>query len=264
MWIGRAGLETVPIADHLRNFVDRINTHPRRKMMKRLLLVCCLSMVAAGLRAAPPAGGEYILLVGGPSMYQWEKYKAVPHDHWWANFVRAARLRTEQIRSQTGPDAKITWLIYRQGYEDRARQEHQDLISLINTVRDKFNINLVWFGPGKEVIDYLNNGQPRDQVKIADFEYFGHSNRACFMFDYSNNIDSACKSWLHENDLKQINRRAFARGAYAKSWGCHTGESMSKKWYAATGTHMIGAIGKTQFMMEELPILCSEDGRWVN
>ena len=28
---------------------------------------------------------------------------------------------------------------------------------------------------------------------------------------------------------------------------------MSKKWYAATGTRMIGAIGKTQFMMEELP-----------
>ena len=56
-------------------------------------------MVALGLQAAPPAGGEYVLLVGGPSMYQWEKYKAVPHDHWWANFVRAARLRTEQLRS---------------------------------------------------------------------------------------------------------------------------------------------------------------------
>src|SRR5678815_2439851 len=97
--------------------------------MKRLLLICCLSMVALGLRGAPPAGGEYILLVGGPSMYQWEKYKAVPHDHWWANFVRAARLRTEQIRSQAGPDAKITWLIYKQGYEDRAKQEHQDLVS---------------------------------------------------------------------------------------------------------------------------------------
>jgi hypothetical protein len=39
---------------------------------------------------------------------------------------------------------------------------------------------------------------------------------------------------------------------------------MSRKWYAATGTRMIGAIGKTQYMMEELPILCSEDGRWVN
>jgi hypothetical protein len=233
-------------------------------MMKRLLLVCLLSMIAVGTQAAQPAAGEYIILVGGPSMYMWEKYKTYPHDHWWANFVRAARLRTEQLRSEIGPDPKITWLIYRQGYEDRAKQEHQDLISLIGTVRDKFNINLVWFGPGQEVINYINNGQPRDQMKIVDFEYFGHSNRACFMFDYSNNIDSACKSWLHEDDLKRINGHAFARRAYCKSWGCHTGESMSKKWYAATGTHMIGALGKTQFMMEELPILVSEGGRWVN
>ena len=233
-------------------------------MIKRLLLVCLLSMIAVGTQAAQPAAGEYIILVGGPSMYMWEKYKTYPHDHWWANFVRAARLRTEQLRSEIGPDPKITWLIYRQGYEDRAKQEHQDLISLINTVRDKFNINLVWFGPGHEVINYINNGQPRDQMKIVDFEYFGHSNRACFMFDYSNNIDSACKSWLHEDDLKQINGHAFARRAYCKSWGCHTGESMSKKWYAATGTRMIGALGKTQFMMEELPILVSEGGRWVN
>jgi len=52
--------------------------------------------------------------------------------------------------------------------------------------------------------------------------------------------------------------------SYIRSWGCHTGEEMSKKWYNATGTHMIGAIGKTQFMMEELPILISEDGKWVN
>ena len=89
-------------------------------MMKRLLFVGLLSMVALGLQAAPPAAGEYIMLVGGPSMYQWEKYKAVPHDHWWANFVRAARLRTEQLRSEVGPDAKITWLIYKQGYVDRA------------------------------------------------------------------------------------------------------------------------------------------------
>jgi hypothetical protein len=233
-------------------------------MMKRLLLVCCLSMGALGLRAAPPPGGEYVILVGGPSMYQWEKYKVYPHDHWWANFVRAARLRTEQLRTTLSPDTKITWLVYKQGYVDRASQEHQDLISLIGTVRDKFNINLVWFGPGREVIDYLNHGQPRDQVKVVGFEYFGHSNRACFMFDYSNNIDSATKSWLHENDLRQINRRVFAHGAYVKSWGCHTGESMSRKWYAATGTRMIGAVGKTQFMMEELPILTSEDGRWVN
>ena len=65
-------------------------------------------------------------------------------------------------------------------------------------------------------------------------------------------------------ELSKLDRRAFAHGAYVRSWGCHTGESMSKKWYRATGTHMIGAIGKTQFMMEELPILTSTDGKWVN
>jgi len=229
--------------------------------MKRLLLICAVSIFALASKAAPPPG-EYIILVGGPSIYQWEKYKVYPHDHWWANFVRAARLRTEQVRSQLGPDAKITWLVYKQGYLDRAKQENQDLISLIDSVREKFNLNLVWFHAGSEVIDYLNNG--RDQMKITGFEYFGHSNRACFMFDYSNNIDSACKSWLHEDELTKINRRDFARGAYVRSWGCHTGESMSKKWYRATGTHMIGALGRTQFMMEELPILVSQGGKWVN
>src|ERR1041385_3609602 len=116
-------------------------------MMKRLLLVCCLSIVALGVNAALPAEGEYVILVGGPSMYQWEKYKAVPHDHWWANFVRAARLRTEQIREQAGPEAKITWLIYKQGKVNRPKKENKDLITFINPVRKKFNINLFWSDP---------------------------------------------------------------------------------------------------------------------
>jgi hypothetical protein len=232
--------------------------------MRRFPLVLLALLIASTAFAAKPVAGEYILLVGGPSMYQWEKYKAAPHDHWWANFIRAARLRTEQLRNQVGPDAKITWLVYKQGYLDRAEQEHQDLISLIGTVRDKFDINLVWFDKGGEVINYLNAGPGRDQMKIADFEYFGHSNKACFMFDYSNHIDSACKSWLHENELVKIRRGIFAKSAYIKSWGCHTGESMSKKWYFATGTRMVGAIGKTQYMMEELPVLVSQTDRWTN
>jgi hypothetical protein len=230
--------------------------------IRRLSFLLVLLLLLGG--SALAANGEYIMVVGGPSMYQWEKYKVYPHDHWWANFVHAARLRTEQVRAQLGPDAQITWLVYKQGYLDRATQEHQDLIGLIDSVREKFNLNLVWFHAGSEVIDYLNNGQARNRMKIAGFEYFGHSNRACFMFDYSNVLDSASKSWLHENELSKIDRRAFAHGAYVRSWGCHTGESMSKKWYRATGTHMIGAIGKTQFMMEELPILTSTDGKWVN
>jgi len=230
--------------------------------MSRLPLVLFLCLFAFVGRAAATAQDEYIIVVGGPSLYQWEKYKTQPHDHWWANFVRAARIRTEQVRDQL-PNGKITWLVYKQGYLDRAPQEHQDLIAHINTVRDKFNLNLVWVRNGNDVINYLNNGQPRNVVKVGGFEYFGHSNKACFMFDYSSNVDSSAKSWLHENQFAQIRRGVIARDAYVKSWGCHTGESMSRKWYAATGTHMIGAIGKTQFMMEELPILTSADGRWV-
>src|SRR5438093_5932990 len=133
--------------------------------MKRLLIFLCL-IVFAQTAPARQTDGESIILVGGPSLYQWEKYKAYPHDHWWANFVRAARIRTEQLRTELGPDAKITWLIYKQGYVDRAKQENQDLINLIDSVRETFNLNLVWFHAGSEVVDYLNHGQPRDQVKI--------------------------------------------------------------------------------------------------
>jgi hypothetical protein len=232
--------------------------------MRRFPLLLLFSLMISQTAFAAKAPTEWIIVVGGPSLHQWEKYKAQPHDHWWANFVHAARLRTEELRAQVGPDQMITWLVYKQGYLDRAEQEHQDLIGLINSVRDKYNLNLVWFRSGSDVINYLNNGQPRRQIKIVGFEYFGHSNRACFMFDYSNVLDSASKSWLHENDLFQIQRTDFVYGAYVKSWGCHTGEEMSKKWHAATGTHMIGAIGKTQFMTEELPILTSEGGKWVN
>ena len=81
-----------------------------------LLLIALVCFGTISLRAAaPPPNTEWIILVGGPSMYQWEKYKAQPHDHWWANFVRAARLRTEQIRAERGSDQMITWLVYKPG-----------------------------------------------------------------------------------------------------------------------------------------------------
>jgi hypothetical protein len=233
--------------------------------MKRFLPNLALfTLFLLAQASAAPATGEYIILVGGPSLMQWEKYKGeAAHDHWWANFIRAARIRTEQIRTQAGPDAMITWLVYKPGYKERAVQEKQDLFDFIGSVRDKYNLKLVYFAKGDEVINYLNNGQPRDGLKIVDFEYFGHSNAKCFMFDYSNNIESACKSWLHEDDLKKINGHSFARGAFVKSWGCHTGESMSKKWRAATGTPMWGVVGKTQYMTEELPIAATVESHWT-
>ena len=228
-----------------------------------LLFAALLGLILAPLQASAAPDKEYVIICGGVSLHQWEQYKAQPHDNWWANFVRASRIRIQQIREQD-PDAQITWLVFRPSYSSRIKQENgADLFGNIASVRDAYNTKLVYFDKTSQLIDYLNNGQPRDKVKICNLEYFGHSNKACFMFDYSNNIDSASKVWLHENELGQIRRGIFARDAMVKSWGCHTGESMSKKWRAATGVPMIGAVGKTQYMTEELPVLSSATGRWA-
>jgi hypothetical protein len=228
--------------------------------MKQSALALCVLLFFC---AASFAAEEHIIISGGPSLIYWEKWKSQPHDLWWMNFVRAARLRIQQLQGELGPDALITWLVYNEGYRTRSKQENQDLISNITSVRDKYGINLRFFDRTSELVDYLNFGQPREEIKIANLEYFGHSNKACFMFDYSNEIDSASKVWLHEDELKKIKRGIFTRDAFVKSWGCHTGESMSKKWRSATGVPMWGAVGKTQFQTHDLPSLSSANGRWV-
>jgi hypothetical protein len=231
-------------------------------MLRLLALVFMVGL----LTARAEVEREYILVSGGPSLHEWEKFKAEPHDRWWGNFIRSARVRIQEIQAKVGSGAKITWLVHKPSYVRRAsRQDKQDLIANIVSVRDKFGVNLVWFDEGDELIEYLNAGQPRDRVKIANFEYYGHSNRACWMFDYSNEIDSGSKSWLHENELGRVHRDIFTRDAFIKSWSCHTGESMSKKWKRATGKRMIGAIGKTDYAYGHLrnwtPAL-SKGARW--
>lgn len=218
------------------------------RILYDVIRILLFVLLASGLSAQAVVPKEYIIVSGGPSLIEWEKFKAAPHDKWWGNFIRGARVRMEQIRKKQGPDALITWLVYKPGYVRRSeRQDKADLISNILSVRDKYHLNLVWFNTGQEIINYLNAGRPRDQVKIANFEFYGHSNRACFMFDYSNEIDSGSKSWLHEKELSQIHRGLFTRDAFVKSWGCHTGESMSRFWRQATGKRMIGAMGKTNY-----------------
>ncbi|MGZ5025111.1 MAG: hypothetical protein ACXWBS_09620, partial [Chthoniobacterales bacterium] len=91
-----------------------------------VLAALCASSATSQAASAPAYTPEYVVLVGGPSLMVWEKYKTQPHDHWWANFIRAARIRTEQLREKYGPDAKITWLVYKQGYIDRGVQEKMD------------------------------------------------------------------------------------------------------------------------------------------
>ncbi len=212
-----------------------------------------------------PRDGEYIIVIGGVSLMAWEKFKAEPHDNWWANFVRAGRIRTQQIRA-VAPDLPVTWFVYKPSYIARSKPEGRDLIPFIDSVGDTYNCKIVYFNRTQELLDYMNNGtaeRPRSQVKIAAWEFFGHSNKACLMFDYSNNLDSGSKCWLHEKELTQIRRGVFTRNAFVKSWGCYSGEMFVKSWYKATGTRMWGAIGKTQYMTEELPTLVKVGARWV-
>jgi len=235
-----------------------------------ILLAAVLPAVAVDVPATTGSGAavagspetEFIILSGGPSLFQWEHWKAQPHDLWWMNFVRAARIRIQQLKEQGVPGPQITWLVYAQGYKTRSQQDGQDLLSNITSVRDAFGIKLKFFEHTSEVIDYLNYGRPREVVKIEDFEYFGHSNRACWMFDYSNNIDSASKVWLHEDDMEQIHRGIFTKNAFVKSWGCHTAEEMSQKFRKFTGVKMWGAVGRTQYNTDTLPTLAGSDGRW--
>lgn len=227
------------------------------------LLILLVLLILTPVEEVAAQEKEYIIVSGGVSLMLWEQYNNAPHDLWWMNFIRAGRIRIEELREEHGPDARITWLVYRRAYERRAQQEGQDLIDLIESVQRRYHVDLIWFNQGSEIIDHLNRGHPRNRVKIANFEYFGHSNKSCFMFDYSNEIDTASKSWLHEDELHQIRRGIFTPDAFVKSWGCHTGESMSRKWLEATGVPMWGAVGKTRYRTHELPFISTAGGRWT-
>jgi len=245
----------------------------------RLLLAICLLLApvsqvhALNLSRGSGPAGEIIILSGGPALREWENLRAeqVRHDRWWGNFVRAARIRMEQIRAERGSDATITWLVYRTGYELRGVEDGEDYISNVISVRDKPTVNcrLIWFRSADEVIAYLNDGGQgvsRATTKIAGFEYFGHSNKYCFTFDYSGEVLGASKVFLHQDDLKRLQPGIFARGAHVQSWGCYTGEAMSEAFHNQTRVRMIGAQGKTDYSncwQETLPVLSTSKGRWV-
>ncbi|MGF1657251.1 MAG: hypothetical protein ACFCU3_09755 [Verrucomicrobiales bacterium] len=210
-----------------------------------------------------PQSGEYIIVSGGPSIHRWERFRSVPHDRWWGNFIRTARVRMEAIRQERGPDLPIGWLVYKPAFVTRSQQDQRPLIEFIESVRDRHGCNLIFFSETQQVINYINRGNNRSRLPVIGFEFFGHSNKAAFMFDYSNHIDGASKVWLHESELGKINRSAFHRRAYIKSWGCHTGESFSQSWRKVIGVPMVGAIGKTDYSPGYVPVLSSPGGRWV-
>jgi hypothetical protein len=225
-----------------------------------LCFICCVFIAAASGRAA-----EQIIVSGGCALTYNEKTKPKPHDRYWGNFIDAALIRMNQVRPTLNPGDQLTWLVYRPAYLARGKEDNTDLLADIQAKAAKSNAKLMWFDSADQLINYLNRGLNRDQVKITRFEYFGHSNMLCFMFDYSNDLSGASPAYgiLHQNDLKKIDHDSFAKEGYAKSWGCHSGESYSAEWQRRTGIPMVGAIGKTDYSNGGLPFLSTPNGQWT-
>lgn len=239
----------------------------RAPFFHRLLATLAFFVLACTAQAQVT---EYIIVSGGPALRHWENYRPgeQQHDRWWGNFVRPARVRMQELQKSMPAGTIITWLVYRDAYLRRAAEDKEPLTAHVESVRDTYKVNLVWFRTGDDVINYINRGGggvSRGRVKISGFEYFGHSNKHCFLFDYSSDVYAASAAWLHEADLPRIHKGAFIRNAYCQSWGCHTGESMSGAWKKATGQAMMGAVGKTDYSNMHLrgwKVALGDGARW--
>ncbi len=220
----------------------------------RLLLLAFLALVSL-------ASAEHVIVTGGPALRKWENLR-VPrdqHDRWWANFVRASTLRMVEIRQAYGESAPIVWIVHRPGYQDRGREDGKPYTTWIPELASKRRVNLIWIDSTGSLISALNN-RPRGSVQT--FDYFGHSNKHCFMLDYSAGIMGASTAWLHERDLPKIRSSIFAKNAYCKSWGCHTAQSMSAVWKKTYGINLEGATGKTDYTVVGRGIMPIGEG-WV-
>jgi len=225
-----------------------------------------LLLLAAWAAACPlHAAEEHIFISGGPALRYFERHKVNTHDVFWGNFIQAALVRHKQIAPSIPPGARFTWMVFRPGYERRTPEAQFDLLAEVEKRIAPTGASVVWFSHRDELIDYLNRGQDRKVLKIARVEYFGHSNKRNWMFDYSSRLDGAVADFgcLHVRDLPKIRKDVFTPGAYARSWGCHSGEEYSGAWQKSTGVPMVGAIGKTDYSNGGIPFLSTPGGRWT-
>ncbi len=225
--------------------------------MRRFILVLACFFLSLEAR-------EWIILSGGPAIRFYEAGKERSHDKHWGNFIDSAVVRIKELRPQLAEGDQITWLVYRPGYQSRGEEINGDLLTNILKRANQEGVALFWFDTQDQLINYLNNGKDRSTNKIHHFDYFGHSNKACLLFDYSNVMDSMSKNYLHTMNFKKIKKDIFTPDAVCQSWGCHSGEYYSGKWKTHFGVPMIGAIGKTDYSrLHSLPFLSSDKGQWA-
>ncbi|MDX6767201.1 MAG: hypothetical protein SFU85_10470 [Candidatus Methylacidiphilales bacterium] len=224
-------------------------------------LLCHFSLfLSPALRA-----DEQIFVSGGPALRYFEKHKVSSHDKFWGNFIHAGVLRYNQIKEEIPKEDTFTWMVFRPSYESRMTEAEFDVITEVENRIRPTGAKVVWFSSRDEFIEYINRGQDRSKVKISRLEYFGHSNKRNWMFDYSNRLDGAVAAplCLHINDLPKLNHKSFAPNAYTRSWGCHSGEEYTNAWQRATGARMIGAVGKTDYSGGGIPVISTPGGYWT-
>jgi hypothetical protein len=164
----------------------------------------------------------------------------------------------DEIKKSYGSKASLTWIVYRNGYTLRGREDGKPYTSWIKKQATKRNAKLVWINSGDEAIAAINRLR-----NIVSFGYFGHSNRYCFMLDYGSSIMAVSQAWIHQDDLRKIRRSSFARNAFCQSWGCHTGESMSAVWRRTLGNTLVGAKGKTDYSTLSKGRMPGINGTWI-
>jgi hypothetical protein len=225
------------------------------RIARILLGISLLVMFAVQVRA------DHVIVTGGPALRKWENFRVLPdqHDRFWGNFVRASTLRMEEIRKVYGPDAPLVWFVYQPGYRTRGGEDAKAYTTWISELAAKRRATLIWFSSGGDFIQALNS-RPRGSIRTFDF--FGHSNRFAFLFDYGNEIMAVSTAWLHERDIPRIKGSVFDSNAYCKSWGCHTGESMSAVWKRSVGVPLEGAQGPTDYTVISQGRLPEVHGNW--
>ena len=226
--------------------------------MKRLAPIVALFL----LLLSTFASADHVIVTGGPALRKWENYRVTDdqHDRFWGNFVRASTLRMAEVRKAYGSDAPIVWMVYRPAYQARGREDGKPYTSWINDLAAKRRVTLIWVDSGGGLISAINS---RPRGSIETFDYFGHSNRFAFMLDYGSDIMAVSTEWVHENDLSRIKSSVFGKNSYCKSWGCHTGESMSKVWKSSLGFPLEGAKGPTTYTTISEGKMPEVRGSWV-
>jgi len=229
--------------------------------MRLLLILCGLSFLGLPLQA-----NDVVLISGGPALRSFEKFKKASHDKYWGNFIDSALTRAEELKKDLKPGEEIVWLVFRPSYTSRTAEDQSDYLKILEERGAKIGLSATYFDNKTQLFTLLRRDGSKEKPKISRLEYFGHSNKKCWMFDYSNRVDGGALEPLviHVDDLDKISGSSFTSNAECVSYGCHSGEEFSQRWRMIVGRPMVGAVGKTDYSDGGMPKLSNgKEGSWV-